>query len=149
MSFDLSLNKGDLRVGSTGDLATIQDTDKLIQDVLKIVHTPVGSNPFYPSLGSNITSFNIGMNLNSDFLESRVEASLLATIQTIQSIQRRQEAVQIVTAAEKILRINSVSAKIDSKEPRQFNISISVASGEVTNLTLPAFSISNNILGES
>jgi phage baseplate assembly protein W len=148
MSFDLSLNKGDLKVGTTGELATVQDTDKLVQDVLKVIHTPVGSNPFYPSLGSNITSFNIGMTLNKDFLESRVEASLLETIQTLQAIQRRQEAVQIVTAAEKIVRINEVIAQVDSEEPRQFNISISVASGEITDLTLPTFSISNNTLGE-
>jgi phage baseplate assembly protein W len=148
MSFDLSLNKGDLKVGTTGELSTVQDTDKLVQDVLKVLHTPIGSNPFFPSLGSNITSFNIGMTLNKDFLESRAEASLLETIQTIQAIQRRQEAIQIVTAAEKIVRINEVVAQVDSEDPRQFNIQISVASGEVTDLTLPAFSISNNTLGE-
>ena len=39
MSFDIKISQGDLAIGSDGDLARVEDTDKLVQDVLKILMT--------------------------------------------------------------------------------------------------------------
>jgi phage baseplate assembly protein W len=148
MSFDLSLNKGDLRIGFDGDLSKVENTSKLVQDVLKVLHTPIGSNPFYPSLGSPVTTLNIGTVLNQQFLESRVENSITSVIQTIQSIQRKQELTQEVTSAEKILDIVEIVAEQDSQDPRQFNISIKVLTGATDVVLLPSFSLSTTLSGD-
>ncbi len=44
MSFDLELKNGNLTLSNTGDLGTVNSTDKLIQDVTKLAITPLGSN---------------------------------------------------------------------------------------------------------
>ncbi len=41
MSFDLKLDNGDLRISNTGDITTIRDNEKLLQDAMKILITPV------------------------------------------------------------------------------------------------------------
>lgn len=149
MSFDLSLEKGDLKIGQNGDLARAENTTKLVQDVLKILHTPLGSNPYFPSLGSSITSLNVGQNLNQQFLESRVETSIQNIIQTLQSIQQRQQLTQVVTASETILDIAELVAEQDSQDPRQFNIRLKVIAGDVQEVLLPSFSLSTQITGDN
>jgi len=145
MSFDLSLNRGDLTIGADGDLGKVRNTSKLIQDVLKGIHTPVGSNPYLPSYGNPLTFKNIGEVLQSDFMESRVEADITKIIETLQSVQRRQELVQLVTLEEKIKGLEQVIATQDSTDPRQFNISIKVLTGALDTVVLPTFSFSTNI----
>ena len=44
MSFDLKLTDGQLKLKSSGDLDTVFNTDKLVQDVTKIAITPMGAN---------------------------------------------------------------------------------------------------------
>lgn len=149
MSFDLSLDRGDLRINANGDLAIVENTSKLVQDSLKILHTPIGSNPFFPSLGSPITTLNVGQNLNQQFAESRIEASITKTLETLQSIQRRQELIQTITPEERIISIAEVSAERDSQDPRQFNISVTVLSGATDTVLLPSFSLSTTITGDN
>jgi phage baseplate assembly protein W len=149
MSFDLALSKGDLSIGSDGDLAKVQNTSKLVQDVLKILHTPLGANPYFPNLGSPITTLDIGMNMNQQFLESRVENSLRSVIQTMQNIQRKQALIQVVSPSEVIQQIVEIRAAQDQDEPRQFNIFIQVLSGDTTTVRLPSFSLSTSIGGEN
>lgn len=145
MSFDLSLNKGDLTLGADGDVGKVRNTSKLVQDVLKGIHTPIGSNPYLPSYGNPLTFKNIGEILQSDFMESRVENDIIKTIETLQSMQRNQELVQLVTPEEKIKGISEVVVVQDSQDPRQFNISIKVLTGALDNVILPTFTFSTNL----
>ena len=48
MSFDLQIKNGDLQIGSNGDVAQVFDTEKLVQDILKILLTQSGANTFFP-----------------------------------------------------------------------------------------------------
>ena len=54
MSFDLKIINGDLVI-KNGQLTTVVDSEKLIQDILKICLTEAGSNPMQPWYGSSIS----------------------------------------------------------------------------------------------
>jgi hypothetical protein len=147
MSFDLALSKGDLTVGSDGDLTKVRNTSKLVQDVLKVVHTPIGGNPFFPNLGTALTSENIGQNVSQNFAETKVAASVSQAIQLIQNIQRRQQLVQIVTPEEKVVKIANLEVGQNSQDPRQYDIKISVLTESLNTevVDLPGFSMSTTI----
>lgn len=148
MSFDLALNKGDLSVGSDGDLSKTRNTSKIVQDILKVLHTPVGSNPYFPSLGNTLTSTNIGQNINKQFAETKVASVITQSIQTLQAMQRNQTASgQTVTPEETIVAIQQVTAEQDPTEPRQYNITVIVQTQAIDALQLPSFSLSTTILG--
>ena len=131
MSFDLALQNGDLVVGTT-DLKQVRGNTKLAQDILKVIHTPLGSNPYYPNLGSYLTSADVGELLDKNFVEQRVEAYLLDTLKQVQIEQQKQiNRGQVITPSEKLVNVVDVTALIDDLDPRQFNISISVTTGEL------------------
>ena len=142
MSFDLALSKGDLAVGSDGDLKQVRDTTKAAQDVLKILHTPVGSDPFFTNLGTTLTSANIGELINVEFAQQRAAASINQSIQILQALQRSQKLIQTITAGEQVVGIASLNVTRNSQDPRQYDIELSVITGAQTVLQLPAFSIS-------
>lgn len=149
MSFDLALNRGDISVGTDGDVRKIRNSSKVAQDVLKILHTPLGSNPFSPNLGSDITTLNIGVNVNQDFAQSRVEASLIRTLELVQAIQRNQARVQEITPEETIQDLSEVTALRDSEDPRQFNISIAVITGALSAVAIEPFTVKTQIIGDN
>lgn len=147
MSTDLGLNKGDIYIGSDGDLAKVRNTAKLVQDTLKVIHTPIGSNPFFPTLGTNVTIANIGENISQNFAETKVRAGITKAIDILQLIQRKQELVQTVTLEEKIAGIIDLQVGVNSTEPRQYDIKLVVASASLDGnaIVLPTFSLSTTI----
>lgn len=145
MSFDLALVKGDLAIGADKDLRKVRDNTKLVQDVLKLLHMPLGSDPFFPAKGSTLTEANIGEFVNKQFIEARTEAAILENLQLIQTLQTSQALVQTVTDGERIETVEEVVVEQDSQDPRQFNIRITVKTGALTTLVLPQFSISTRI----
>ena len=148
MSFDLALNRGDISIGVDGDLRKIRNTSKVAQDVLKVLHTPIGSNPLTPNIGSEVTTLNIGVNVNEQFAESRVEASILKSLEAVQAIQKAQARQQEVTPEETILNLSEVTAARDSKDPRQYNITITVITGGLTEVVIEPFTVQTQIIGE-
>jgi phage baseplate assembly protein W len=142
MSFDLALSKGDISIGADGDLRQFRNSSKLVQDILKILHTPIGGNPFFPQIGNALTSENIGEVVNRQFMEARATAAVTQALQLYQSIQRRQELNQVVTPEEKVEGISEVVVEQDSVDPRQYNIKISIVTGAQTVVELPSFSLS-------
>lgn len=147
MSIDLGLNKGDIFIGSDGDLAKVRNTTKLVQDALKVIHTPIGSNPFFPTLGTNVTIANIGENISQDFAETKVRAGITKAIDLIQLIQRKQEVVQVVTPEEKIAGILDLQVGVNSQEPRQYDIKLVIRSASLEGeaVVLPTFSLSTTV----
>ena len=59
MSFDLQIIAGDLVINN-GQLQTVTDSNKLVQDILKICLTAAGSNPLQPWYGSFISRTLVG-----------------------------------------------------------------------------------------
>lgn len=145
MSFDLELSKGDLKIGADKDLGKVRNGSKLGQDILKVLFTPLGSDPFFPTKGNLLTQDNVGEVVNKTFMETRAEANITATLQSIQALQANQAKIQEVTLEETLSRIEQVSVERDPIEPRQYNISLTVITGAYTTVDLPNFSISVGI----
>lgn len=141
MSFDLSLAKGDLAIGYDGDIKKVRDTTKAAQDILKILHTPLGSDPFSLNLGTTLTTANIGELISVEFAQQRAAASINQSIQILQALQRSQQVYQTVTAGEKILGIARLNVTRNSEDPRQYDIDLAVITGAQTVLEIPSFSI--------
>lgn len=145
MSFDLALSKGSLKIGPDGDLAKVRDNTKLVQDVLKVFHTPLGSDPFFLQKGSNITSQNIGHLVNKQFLTDRTTASAIKTLQYIQAVQKEQAKTQTLTLGETIADLGEVSVSISEEDPRQFNIRLSVFAATLDEVILPPISLKTTL----
>lgn len=125
MSFDLKLFGGDLVINN-GDFAVVEDSDKLVQDVLKLVSTQLGSNPFFPAYGSPISQALIG---TSDVIFAQDVAinQLQASIERLKDLQQDQiKNNQIVTAQEQISVIKDVSVKQARDDPRYYYVNLTV-----------------------
>ncbi len=129
MSFDLKIQDGDLVIASNGDLATVENTDKLVQDVLKIISTQIGSNPFFPWYGSPITKSLVGRAYDTNFISSIASQQLRASLERLQAMQREQlRTSQVVTPREQIAAISRVQVDRNITDPRFFKIVLTVLS---------------------
>jgi phage baseplate assembly protein W len=124
MSFDLKLSGGDLVI-KNGVLVTVVDSDKLTQDILKIISTQLGSNPFFPGYGSPINQALVG---TADVVSVGVaEDQLRSSIENLKTLQLQQiKNNQTVTPEEQISAIQDVSISQAKDDPRQFFVSITV-----------------------
>ena len=52
MSFDLALERGDIKINRDGSMKTVFGNAKLRQDIMKILLTELGDNKFHPKYGS-------------------------------------------------------------------------------------------------
>jgi phage baseplate assembly protein W len=128
MSFDLKLVGGDLVI-KNGDLDTVQDSDKLVQDVLKLVSTQLGSNPFFPGYGSPISQALVGTAYETTFVESMATQQLKASLERLQSLQQDQiRRNQTVTPDEQIAAIEDVSVSQSRNDPRYYLVQLTVIS---------------------
>lgn len=128
MSFDLKLFGGDLVI-KDGDFDTVEDSDKLVQDILKLVSTQLGTNPFFPAYGSPIAQGMIGTVFETEFVEDVATQQLRASLERLQDLQRDQiRQNQIVTPEEQIAAIEDVRVSQDRTDPRYYIISLTVIS---------------------
>jgi hypothetical protein len=132
MSFELKILNGDLVIGTNGDLAKVQDTEKLIQDILKLLMTELGSNPFFPWYGTTLSATMVGSPLEISFLASIAENQIRSGLETIQNLQRSQAAQQKVTPAELFAAIKNVSVVRSQVDPTHFTIYLSFLTKALT-----------------
>lgn len=132
MSFDLKILGGDLVVGTNGDLDQVSDTDKLIQDVLKMLMMEVGSNVFFPFLGSSVSSTMIGSPYDEEFIASVATNQIRSSLETLQNMQRDQSAKQIVTPGELLAAIKSVEIVRNDVDPTFFSVLLTVLTKNLT-----------------
>jgi phage baseplate assembly protein W len=125
MSFDLKLFGGDLVI-QNGDLAIVEDSDKLTQDILKLVSTQLGSNPFFPAYGSPVSQVLIGTS-DVDFAQDVATQQLRASIERLKDLQQNQiKSNQIVTAEEQISAVQNVSIVQAKDDPRYYFVNLTV-----------------------
>lgn len=128
MSFDLKLFGGDIVI-KDGDFDTVEDSDKLVQDVLKLVSTQLGTNPFFPAYGSPIAQGMVGTVFEEEFVEDVATQQLRASLERLQDLQRDQiKQNQIVTPEEQIAAIEDVRVSQDRTDPRYYIVNITVIS---------------------
>jgi phage baseplate assembly protein W len=143
MSFDLKIRQGDIAIGSDGDLEKVENTAKLIQDVLKILMTPLGSNPFHSWYGSLISSSIVGNPFEDEFLVKIADSQIRSALETIQNLQRAQMASsQKVTANELLAAVKDVKVVRNPVDPRFFSIFITILSKGLNSANV-SFNISN------
>jgi phage baseplate assembly protein W len=128
MSFDLLIRNGDLLLQG-GDFQTVQDGEKLRQDILKICLTTAGSNPLQPWYGSYISRSLIGSPLATSIVLQVGQSQLQNAIENLRSLQAAQvKSFQQVTPDEQIGAIQDISIVRDATDPTVFTVSVKVMS---------------------
>ena len=126
MSFDLKIKNGDLAINN-GILQTVIDSEKLIQDILKMCLTTAGTNPLHPWYGSFISRTIIGNPNASDVLVQISKSQLTTSLENLRNLQDQQvKSFQRVSADEQIGAILDISIIRSSIDPRLFDVRIKV-----------------------
>ena len=126
MSFDLKLTRGDIEL-SGGAPVVVQNKDKLLQDVLKILFTATGENSLHPWYGTPLLSRAVGQTSNSDILRTEVMDAInfgLGNLKTLQQMQQQDN--QFVTPQEMILKVANVDVQLNELDSRKLVVSISL-----------------------
>lgn len=142
MSFDLRISQGDLAIGSDGDLDRVEDTNKLVQDILKILLTPLGGNPFHTWYGSLISSTLVGNAFEEEFLIKIASSQINSALETMQNLQKAQTAVQKVTPNELLAAIRSVDVHRNPVNPTIFSVFVTVLTKGLSTINT-SFSVNN------
>lgn len=125
MSFDLKIVNGDLVVNQ-GALQTVRDSEKLIQDILKICLTDVGGNPLHPSYGSFLARSVVGSAAQTSVIVSIASSQINTCLTNLQNLQQLQlKSFQKVSADEQLAAITGISVLRSAFDPRLFNVKIS------------------------
>lgn len=141
MSFDLKIKGGDLVIDK-GSLKTVVDSEKLIQDLLKISITPAGSNPSYPWYGSFLSRSLIGSALDTSVILTVGQSQLQNAIQILMDLQKAQvKSNQNVSADEQINSILDINIMRSKNNPTFFTVQIKVISRGFKSITT-AFEVS-------
>lgn len=127
MSFDLRVNQGDIVISSDGDFDQITDVEKLVQDILKILQTPLGSNVFFPWYGSVLTEIMIGQVLEPSITTNIIQQQVRTNLETLQRQQRQQLADgQQLTPGELLAAIQQVSVHRSTVDPTRYQVVVRV-----------------------
>jgi len=128
MSFDLKIKNADLVI-ENGDIKTIIDSEKLIQDVLKICLTPVGYDPLNPWYGSFLSKTVIGSPESDELLNSISKNQIIKALENLKDLQNYQiKSTQSLSADEQIATVQSVQVIRSEFDPRVFEVYITVIS---------------------
>lgn len=128
MSFDLKISGGDLVI-KNGQLKSVIDSEKLIQDILKICLTTAGSNPIHPWYGSFISRTIVGNPNYNSMLIQIGKSQLNTALQNLKDLQDLQvKSFQRVSADEQIAAIQDISININNIDPRLFDVTVRVVS---------------------
>jgi len=126
MSFDLELINSDLSIKPDGTIRTVDKTDKLRQDIIKIILTPIGSVKFHPWYGSSVNDGLIGETVPDNMLFQDINTSILQSLSKLQTLQRSQATSQRVSLAEMIASVRDILVQRNPSDPRQVNAIILV-----------------------
>lgn len=128
MSFDLKIISGDLVINQ-GLLVTVVDSEKLIQDILKICLTAAGTNPLHPWYGSFISRTLIGNANQTSMLVQIAKSQLTTALTNLQQLQTLQlQSFQRMSADEQITAILDISILQSQVNPTLFNVRVQVLS---------------------
>lgn len=141
MSFDLKIQNGDFVI-ENGSLKRVVDSEKLIQDILKICLTTAGSNPMQPWYGSYLSRTIIGNPSNTSVLVQIAQSQLSSALENLKDLQTAQvQSFQNVTADEQMSAILDISVLKNQIDPRLFDVRIKVATKGLKPITT-AFRVS-------
>jgi hypothetical protein len=126
MSFDLKIKNADLVI-ENGDIKSIIDSEKLIQDVLKICLTPVGFDALNPWYGSFLSKTVIGSPESDSLLNTVSKNQIIKALENLKDLQGYQiKSQQKLSADEQIASVQSVQVLRSEIDPRVFEVYITV-----------------------
>ena len=132
MSFDLKIVNNDLRINVDGSLQTVRNNDKLFQDIIKIILTPLGSNKFFKWYGSTLTARVVGQGLDNTLMQIEIQRSVEDALFNLISLQKSQSFTQYVSPGETLASISEISVVRNESDPRQYEIYVSVLTRKLT-----------------
>ena len=132
MSFDFKISNGDWVVGSNGDFQKVENTEKLIQDVLKIITFPLGKNIFFRWYGSPVSKTLVGTAFDMEFISTTASSQLMTALETLQRLQLEQAKRQRVTPFEQIAAVQRVIIERNTVDPRYFSVVAKIATRALT-----------------
>lgn len=132
MSFDLKITNNDLAINSDGSLQTVRNNDKLVQDILKAILTPLGSNKFFKWYGCLVGQRVIGQVLDASLMETEIQRSIQDTLSNVIALQKAQAQSQYVSPGESIAAVMDIMVLRNDSDPRQYEIYVSVLTKKLT-----------------
>jgi len=132
MSFDLALINSDLSIKPDGTIRTIVGADKLKQDIVKIILTPIGSVKYHLWYGSAINEGTIGKVPPDNMLFQDISTALQQSLSRLQTLQRAQASGQRVDLSEMLATINNLQIQRNPADPRQVNVIVIAISKDFT-----------------
>lgn len=140
MSFDIKLENGDIFVDNDGQVQTVTGTDKLKQDIVKLLLTELGENVYHPWYGSELANNVVGRATSAHIIARDAEFAITNALENLAALQSEQLKVQNVTPAEAIGAIKEVMVEREPTDPRQWNVRVTVYSKALTEIS-ESFSI--------
>lgn len=132
MSFDLALIDSDLSIKPDGTIRTVTGANKLKQDIIKIILTPIGSVKYHSWYGSAVNEGTIGEVLPDSMLFQDISSAIQNSLSKLQTLQRSQSSSQRVELAEILATINSIEVQRKPSDPRQINVIVVALSKDFT-----------------
>jgi phage baseplate assembly protein W len=126
MSFDFQLVDSDLKVKSDGTVRTVYNVDKLKQDIIKMILTPIGSIRLHPWYGSAIDESIIGQPISDNMMFEEIKSSIEQSLDRLRRLQIAQASGQSVSTSELIGVIEGVLIQRSTYDMRQINVIVSV-----------------------
>lgn len=136
MSFDLKIEDGDIVFNTSGSPKFVFDDNKLKQDVVKILLTPVGSNRLYPWYGSPLSDKVVGKVLDKKVLDLEIQNAIMYAINNLIELQKLQmKDGQYLSPGEVIAQVKDIIFEPNANDARQLNVLIEIATrrGDIIN----------------
>jgi phage baseplate assembly protein W len=120
----------DWRYDIRGDTIEVRDEALLIQEILKLMYTQQGSNPFHGWYGTRLIDLVASKLGVQGVVENVIVADIQQAFRRWQNIKNQQETVvgQIVSDREYPFRLLSVLAQQDTRDPTIVYISLTIQS---------------------
>ncbi len=116
--------ENDYRYTLDGDLVEVEDEQKLIQEIKKIVTTQITSNRFHTWYGTSIPSLIGSKITNAGFIRTKIMNEIRQALERYASIQKQQARLQTVSPKERFVRVLQIDVEQDPVEPTAFNVSL-------------------------
>lgn len=134
MSFDLMLIDSDIKIKADGTVRTVEGSDKLKQDIIKILLTPIGSLKFHQWYGSGLSDKIIGENLPDNMTFQEISSSISQSLERLKTLQRSQITYQKVKLSEIINSIEEVLVQRSAEDMRQIFVIVSILTKDFTKI---------------
>lgn len=127
------LGKGfyyDIKFSPLGDVLTVSEVEKLLQELVKITITSKGDNPFYPDYGSYVVG-SVGALQTEGFRETKLKQSIMDAVLRLRYLQRDGiERGYKFSLKELIDKIESIEIYEIEGDPRQLGFKVKITNIE-------------------